>query len=373
MRRVIIEWANTLSAKKRALTTVLTLLLTLPVFANDGTYLTRGGNIYPTKESTISIDREILSFSVQNSICRVDILFEFNNPDNVERKLLVGFQAPFGQGDVPESETYTNRIENFRIVSNGQMLPYSIKAAACEDCPLIDPKDFNSPEAYYSGVLVYLFEITFKPGINKVNHSYSFPASSNVEVDQMYDYILTTGAKWAGGSIKHLAVNFDLGPNRYFYVNDIFGKNAEWSIIGTGKVTNETFDNYDEGKARMIRAISGSLQIDVRNFVPKKNIQFGIISANSFSLYQAGAEPDPFFHILKYFNLDPPHSKEDLRTLRNTIYAQHGYVFKDKDLREYFSSFPWYFPDPNLTMEQIKLTEAERIFIDEILKQEKEH
>jgi hypothetical protein len=353
------------------------LLWMIPVFANDGTYLTRGGVIYPTKESNISIEREILSFSVHDNICRVDILFEFNNPDNVERKLLVGFQAPIAPEDVSQGVTYTNRITDFRIVSDGQILPYSLKAAACEDCQLTDYKDFSFLESDYSGVLVYLFEVTFKPGINKVNHSYSFPASSNIEVDQMYDYILTTGAKWAGGSIKHLTVNFDLGSNRYFYVNDIFGKNAEWSIIGTGKVTNETFDNYDEGKARMTRIISGSLQIDVRNFVPKKNIHFGIISVNSFSTYRFEAEPEPLSHILKYLTLDPPYlgitlSKEDLRTLRNTIYAQHGYAFKDKDLREYFSSFQWYFPDPNLTMEQIELSERERTFIEEILKREKE-
>lgn len=35
-------------------------------------------------------------------------------------------------------------------------------------------------------------------------------------------------------------------------------------------------------------------------------------------------------------------SKEDLRKLRNVIYAAHGYIFKDKELTEFFSSFDWY-------------------------------
>lgn len=37
---------------------------------------------------------------------------------------------------------------------------------------------------------------------------------------------------------------------------------------------------------------------------------------------------------------------EDLRRLRNEVYARHGRTFKDTDLREYFTSFPWYKPDP---------------------------
>lgn len=38
---------------------------------------------------------------------------------------------------------------------------------------------------------------------------------------------------------------------------------------------------------------------------------------------------------------------EDLRRLRNEVYARHGRTFKDADLREYFTSFPWYKPDPS--------------------------
>lgn len=36
--------------------------------------------------------------------------------------------------------------------------------------------------------------------------------------------------------------------------------------------------------------------------------------------------------------------KSELRILRNTIYARHGYIFKSADLREYFSKFDWYTP-----------------------------
>ena len=34
----------------------------------------------------------------------------------------------------------------------------------------------------------------------------------------------------------------------------------------------------------------------------------------------------------------------DLRLMRNAIFARHGYIFKTKDLQEYFQNFSWYTP-----------------------------
>jgi hypothetical protein len=48
---------------------------------------------------------------------------------------------------------------------------------------------------------------------------------------------------------------------------------------------------------------------------------------------------------------------EDLRVLRNEIYARHGRVFKDADLQKYFAAQPWYKPDPTFTDD--KLSEIE--------------
>ena len=48
---------------------------------------------------------------------------------------------------------------------------------------------------------------------------------------------------------------------------------------------------------------------------------------------------------------------EDLRVLRNEIYARHGRIFKDKELQKYFSQQPWYKPNPDFKDEM--LTEKE--------------
>lgn len=266
---------------KTSLMTLLLTFLTFSAFANDGIYLTRGGVIYPTKETKISLDKEILSFTVRNKIAKTDILFEFNNLENKERKLLVGFQAPTATGDVTDEVCNANQIKNFKIVNGGKILPYQIKAAEKENGELKDPKDFHFSQDK-GGVFVYLFEVTLKPGINKINHSYTFPASSNVDKDQFYNYILTTGAKWANGTIKDLTIQIDMGANKYFYVNDIFGQKANWSIVGSGKVTNKKFGHAGEDQGRMVRVLSGKLQVKIKDFKPTKNIEFGTVNKHSF-------------------------------------------------------------------------------------------
>jgi hypothetical protein len=358
---------------KTVVNAILIAIFTLPAIANDGMYLTRGSVIYPMKETRISLDKEILSFSCTKNVAQVAIQFEFNNPEKTERKLLIGFQAPGGAGDVEIEQSAKTQITNFRIIQDGKILPYKLKAAECEECELKDLAELQfSPME--PGIFVYLFEVTFKPGINTINHSYSFPASSSVSFDEFYRYILTTGSKWSGGTIKDLTVQINMGPDKYFYVSDVFGPKAKWSITGSGKVTNKIFKYEDT--CRMVRVLSGMLQINVKNLKPERNIEFGIINRNTFISIPTDYENLRNGSVagIGELYLDPKinHSKKDLDLMRNTIYAQHGYAFSSKDLQDYFSQFDWYMPDPNLKMEQIVLTAEERKFVDEIVKKEKE-
>lgn len=51
--------------------------------------------------------------------------------------------------------------------------------------------------------------------------------------------------------------------------------------------------------------------------------------------------------------------KAELRLMRNTIYARHGYMFQSADLQEYFSQFDWYEPRLNVVTEN-DMSEIER-------------
>ncbi|MDQ4122612.1 MAG: YARHG domain-containing protein [Acidobacteriota bacterium] len=54
---------------------------------------------------------------------------------------------------------------------------------------------------------------------------------------------------------------------------------------------------------------------------------------------------------------------EDLRVLRNEIYARRGKVFKSKDLKEYFETQSWYKPDPNFKDEMLSEIEKKNLAV----------
>lgn len=67
--------------------------------------------------------------------------------------------------------------------------------------------------------------------------------------------------------------------------------------------------------------------------------------------------PDPTTYPI-YWECLEALSASQLRLLRNEIYARHGYVFKSKDLNDYFLQKSWYKPDPNL--KEIELSDLEK-------------
>lgn len=150
-----------------------------------------------------------------------------------------------------------------------------------------------------------------------------------------------------------------MGPNQYFFVGNPFGEKADWSIIGTGKISGESFDYYGDFPSKFARTLSGKLQIKVSDFQPEGNISFG--RTNRYLLTSSLGSYD-----------EGDLSKAELRILRNTVYAHYGYIFKSADLNKHFQQFAWYRPDPNLKMEDIVLTTLELEFLSQIMELEKE-
>jgi hypothetical protein len=360
---------------KKNIIILIYLISSVTLFGNDGIYLTHGGIIFPSTETKISLEREILSFTVDNKVCKVNILFDFYNPEDIERKLLVGFQAPTPVGGVSREMCMEPGIKDFIVMKEDEIIPYKLMAAKCEDCELKDTSDFVFSQQE-TGVYVYLFEVTFKPGLNKINHSYNFPSSTRVAIDQLYRYILKTGSKWAGGIIKDLTININTGDNSFFYVNNIFGEHAKWEVVGSGKISDARADNlYTYLNSKFVRVLSGYLQINVKEFSPEENIEFGLMNGNSLINWNTDMpkikNEEILFSIIDLkLKSDYNYSEEELLIMRNAIFAQHNYLFKLKKLMDYFSQFDWYMPDPNIKAEQIILTEKEKNFINEIIKLE---
>lgn len=56
-------------------------------------------------------------------------------------------------------------------------------------------------------------------------------------------------------------------------------------------------------------------------------------------------------------------TKEELRFIRNEVFARKGYVFKDQGLNDYYSSKKWYNPNPDT---KVELTPEEESYINKI-------
>lgn len=344
------------------------LFLALSLHANDGVYYNSGGIFYPTDETRISMATEVLSFKIENLRAYVNVEFEFYNPDPEARTLLVGFQVPSPSGDVSDSISNTCHISDFMVMQNDKILRHQLQIAECDSCELQEPGSFEFSQ-YEQGFYVYLFRITFQPGKNIVKHSYNVPASTGVDFEQLYDYIITTGAKWADGKINAFTLNIDMGSNTYFMVEDVFGETAQWTVNGVGRIGLSRQGYSEDYDMTMVRLISGELQIKVEEFHPEANISFGVWNHHRYicwPLTDVMLSPD---HLIEEDVIQElsQFSKDELRILRNTIYAHYGYNFHSKDLKDYFEKFDWYIPNPNLEFLDIALTPEEIRFI-EILK-----
>lgn len=75
---------------------------------------------------------------------------------------------------------------------------------------------------------------------------------------------------------------------------------------------------------------------------------------------------DDFDHIRPYKYKD---SKEDLRLLRNLIFAKHGYKFNSPELQKIFSAFDWYEINPDFTEDEF--SNFEKNIVSDILDYEK--
>jgi hypothetical protein len=54
---------------------------------------------------------------------------------------------------------------------------------------------------------------------------------------------------------------------------------------------------------------------------------------------------------------------EDLRVLRNEIYARRGRVFKDPELQKYFAAQSWYQPNPEFKDDGLTETESKNLAV----------
>ncbi len=359
--------------------------------ANDGTYFTKGNQLIPLHETDISIRREVLTITLtDNGFARVDVQYEFYNPGNQNKRVLMGFEA-----DPSYNDDYTFHpdgvhpdIKNFTVEMNG--LPLSYRNAACvsDKIPLM-PIDttkkyivFDNNNLYEKGKspmetgnyddgisysYVYYFYADFKPGINRVHHTYTYRLSVVVGIPWLLDYKLTPASRWAGGKIDDftLVVRVENTAKHFVIFDDAF-PGAKYTVTeGTGKVRqNKLYDN----PCHEFSLRNGTIKLHTTNFSPKEEL--GIQAVGVYTLnnepYRLGYSYDRTSSVFLWYGREekPSDAAFLTRVAHNLPYAHRGHVFRDKRLKAYFESLWWYMTDPNYKDSDSDFTDVDRQYIE---------
>ncbi len=398
---------------KRFLLSLAALLSVFSLCANDSMYFTVGNQLVPIHANDIRLRSEVLTITLLNDgFAQVDVLYKLDNLGE-ERTVTMGFEAnaPYMGEDFNPAGVHPH-INDFKVEMNGTSLSYKNALVLLDaidkdqNLTVLDPSVWTQPRAdmdyfdpsVYNAALdsvaiysyAYYFDAHFKKGINTVHHTYRYRVGIRVGESFFLDYKLTPALRWQGGQIDDftLIIRADQTFKHFVVLDQPFGNNPAWAINGTGKqrareyVMDFGFDDNGnsidaKGHATEFALRNAEVRFHATNFKPAAELS--ICSGDSYSffsgrndMYEFARSYDPGHPSLVNFvsmEITPKVNGKPLpvsRIRRNLPFAARGYVFKDKQLKNYFRKIWWYMPDPNYKADLSGLLPIEREFINSI-------
>lgn len=348
------------------------LIAQLQLVANDGVFYAAGGNLFPLKETTISLEKEVLKFRVSKDLrIYVDVAFEFNNP-GAEKELTVGFVTPPASGDIDEEKTEHPQISNFTVQHNNANLPFKIWRAGDSGFKLSDT-------VAYGNDFVYFFTIRFQPGLNKIHHTYEYKAAGGVDIVFQLYYRITTGKMWANHEIGDFRMELEAGNHAFVLPWSLQqdGSKAAWKLEGSGKIGTEKKRIYDR-EVCWARTLDGKVVLTAKHFRPDYDLNF--FEPRFFGMYLTGLSAvfnDPKKDTLgsNIYGIDSAMISNmadwELQALRNYLYAMAGYAFSNPKWKAYFEKQDWYFGFPELKKPEAWFNETQTEVMRLLLAEEK--
>ncbi len=340
--------------KKKSIFIILYLLTSINIFANDTFFSLSGGNLVPVTDESVSIEmkEEVITLIFNEEYYEVSVEFLFYNNGNT-KELTVGFPffAPgnLGNGKIFDFECWTNESKTTYI-----------------DKPIERSWDVSNQPKLENA---YTRQITFEKNKitkTKVKYKSTYSVFFDINEDGLshahWDgyYLFGTGSNWKNsiGKIKLIIVN----NLPYGYLEYIRMGESIWGESIKDKISIINENTYE--------AIFTNIEPDFTDI-------FYIYFENILSDSGPKCFPGYFPFIKQITNQEELkwYKKDQLRIIRNAIYALHGYQFKSEDLRNFFTLVgnDWY---PSYT-ERIKsvfsensLSEIEKENIKIILQEE---
>ena len=326
--------------KKLFIFPLILFLILQSIFANDTYFYLAGGNLTPVKESDILVEmkEETILINLLPKYYEVTVDFTFyNQGETIE--LDVGF--PFfsegieGKGEIWDYKCWTNNIE-----TEFKKTPITKEWQEPTGLEYANVRNIQFPKESKTKTRVYY----------KAKYGASAPSFA------IANYLYGTGLSWKGkiGKINLIIENNDI--NSIFWNVSMNEKSIKNNLIKTQDNRFEiVFENIEPENYNSTFEIElGDVLNDVGPRVFPAYFQFNkkIVDKSEFKWY----------------------TKEQLRLVRNAIYALHGYNFKSEDLREYFNTVGKYWNPPyeiNPSFSESELSSCEKTNIQNILEEEK--
>jgi hypothetical protein len=142
------------------------------------------------------------------------------------------------------------------------------------------------------------------------------------------------------------------GRTRSVLVNDnlvtIDGETVSYKIVTSNGAPLDVVDIQDgvgKGAWHFVRTIDGfNVYRSKLNDSGEYEELYDEVDDRPYVLSWADPTQSRWSYLSEVFIIPIHYTKESLRLIRNHILAQHGYVFRDKQLKEYFKTQPWYKP-----------------------------
>lgn len=123
-------------------------------------------------------------------------------------------------------------------------------------------------------------------------------------------------------------------PNVKTIINKDTIGNMEKPVVKKIDTLKKPTKIIDIKKDTLLKKTTGS------TFIKKDSLRFAKVDSNFIKLLKTNATTQHVLTEAEIAGID----KRNLKMLRNEIFARHGYIFKNRQLNDYFLSKTWYHP-----------------------------
>ncbi len=324
----------------RILGLILFLVPTL-ASANDTAWGGTSGNLFPIQTSEVEMVEEhvILQQNSKQNSWDVSVEFSFKNTSDKIVELTMGFPfyANDEEGDLAQPvgtkpvKANDPLVWDFSTTVDGVSTKFKKQEVKLNE---------KKPDLHYKWA--YVWPVKFKPGQTiKVVNTYRQGLTASAGGEFFINYTLMTGGMWKGGKIGRSQI-------------DVIGDE-------TSLPCGSEYGEITPAGSRLERNEAGpTLRWDLKNFAPKTDVRACFMSRNTYRNMKFSDLQDTKLEGL---------NAADLRVLRNTVFALHGYSFKSPDLQKHFAKQSYYYPRKNF--KNSDLNQEERAFVKLVLAREK--